>query len=363
MARQLDLGGCERDVTKIAKGLDRSRFEPHVGCFRSHGLRWDELKQAGVPLVEFPLHSLGAPSSWRAWTQMARYLRERDIRLVHAYDVPTDVYALPVAWMNERIAISSQLSYRGLAVPRTRHLLRLTDQMVDRVVVNCLAMQRHLVEDERVPPSRIYLCYNGVDTAEFYPLPGPRPERLRDASLVIGVVCALRPEKSLPTLLEAFAMVRSLKAGVKLILVGSGPVQPELEALSARLGLGEDCLFEPATSNVPFWMRGIDIFVLPSISEAFSNSLLEAMACGCCPVGSRVGGTPELIEHGTRGLLFEPGNAADLAHQLAFAMEREPRRKAMAAEAARFARERLSVEIAVGRMETLYGSLIEAHGG
>ena len=363
MARELNLGGCERDVAKIAMGLDRSRFEPHVGCFRPHGFRWDELKRKGVPVVEFPLRSLGAPSSWRAWTQMARYLRENDIRLVHAYDTPTVVYALPVVSMNRRIAVSSQLCYRSLVGARNMHLLRITDQMVDRVVVNCRAMERHLIEDEHVSPSRIYLCHNGVDTVEFRPLPGPRPERLREASLVIGTICVLRPEKDLPTLIEAFARVRHLKAGLKLILVGWGSVQPELEALSARLGLGEDCLFEPATSNVPFWMRGIDIFVLPSISEAFSNSLLEAMACGCCPVGSRVGGTPELIEHGRRGLLFEPGNVADLANQLAFAIEQEPRRKAMAAEAARFAREQLSIEVAVGRMENLYGSLIEAGGG
>jgi glycosyltransferase involved in cell wall biosynthesis len=80
--------------------------------------------------------------------------------------------------------------------------------------------------------------------------------------------------------------------------------------------VSESCHFEPATRDVAQWLRCIDIFVLPSLSEALSNSLMEAMACGCCPVASRVGGNPELVNPETTGLLFEAGDAGDLAAQL-----------------------------------------------
>lgn len=358
MVRELTIGGCERDLTKIAKGLDRARFTPHVGCFRSQGLRGDELRRAGIPVVEFPVRSLKSFGALRAFRQMARYLEEHGIRLIHAYDVPMNIYGLPVGWLCGRATLSSQLCYRGLCSPLTRFLLRFGDALVDRIVVNCEAMRRHMIDDERVPASRVYLSYNGVDTREFRPLEEPPPEALRGAPLVIGAVCAFRPEKNLPLLMEAFARVRSLKPGMKLALVGSGPVEEELKALCRRLRLEDDCVFEPMTAAVARWMRAIQIFALPSLSEAFSNGLLEAMACGCCPVGSRVGGTPELIEHERRGLLFENGNLDDLTAQLRRAIQDEPLRKAMAAEASRFAHQRLSVEFAVERMERLYSSLL-----
>ena len=106
-------------------------------------------------------------------------------------------------------------------------------------------------------------------------------------------------------------------------------------------------------------MRAIDIFVLSSHSEAFSNALLEAMACGCCAVGSRVGGTPELIGNDERGLLFESGNIADLAEKLSKLIQQEQLRRELAERAAEFARTKLTIEANVERMIQIYDGLLE----
>ena len=127
---------------------------------------------------------------------------------------------------------------------------------------------------------------------------------MRDAALVVGVVCVLRPEKGLETLLDAFAEVHAIEPGLKLAIVGSGPCLPDLQERARALGIIERCVFEPATPRVADWLRGIDIFVLPSLSEALSNSLMEAMACGCTVAASRVGGNPELVAHGETGMPF-----------------------------------------------------------
>jgi len=122
-----------------------------------------------------------------------------------------------------------------------------TDRLVDGIVVNCEFLRRHLREEEKVPAGLIHLCYNGVDTGAFQPQRGARPESLRGASLVVGVVCGLRPEKGLGTLLEAFAAVHGLEPGMKLAIVGSGPC---LEDLQARLTASEQSRNEPiATSS------------------------------------------------------------------------------------------------------------------
>src|SRR5438093_4525815 len=87
MVRELGIGGCERDLTKIAKGLNRDLFEPHVGCFHSEGLRTEELRAGGIPIIRFPVRSFGSLSALTGALQMGRYLDRHAIRLVHAFDV------------------------------------------------------------------------------------------------------------------------------------------------------------------------------------------------------------------------------------------------------------------------------------
>ena len=232
--------------------------------------------------------------------------------------------------------------------------------MVDTVVVNCEAMRRHLIDDEHVPDTQIELCYNGVVTTEFFPAETARADAISKASLVIGTVCVFRPEKALTLLQEAFLLVRNLDPDMKLFFVGSGPLLGKLRENAARLGIAEATVFIPATRNVASWMRSMDIFVLPSYSEAFSNSLLEAMACGCSVVGSRVGGTPELIgSNDERGFLFQSGDVADLASKLSKLITNRDLRRNLATEAAKFVRENLTIEIAAERMAAIYEELLQ----
>ncbi|HYP14404.1 MAG TPA: glycosyltransferase [Bryobacteraceae bacterium] len=360
MVRELGIGGCERDLTKIAIGLDRERFEPHVATFHPEGLRTSELRDAGIPILHLPVTSFQSPSAIAGARKMGQYMRQHGIRLVHSYDAPMTIFGVPAArFYRAPVVISSQLSYRALAKPSSRRLLRLTDHLVDRVVVNCEAMRDHMVNDEHLPRAKTYLCYNGVDTQIFYPGRTPVPEPLAGAPLVIGSVCGLRAEKRLDLLVDAFARVHGLLPGTKLAIVGSGVLLGPLEEQAKRLGVRDSCVFQPAISDVAPWMRAMDIFVLPSESEAFSNALLEAMACGCCPIGSRVGGTPELIANDERGLIFDSGDSAHLAEKLAAVIVNPELRRKYAAAAAKFAHDRLSIEIAVERMSELYAASIE----
>jgi glycosyltransferase involved in cell wall biosynthesis len=356
--RELNLGGIERDVTQIALKIDRSRFEPHVASYQAEGMRFEELRRAGVPFLHLPVTSLKSPSAVSAALCLRRYIREHGIQVVHAYD-SSAVFVAPIARaLRVPAVLSSTLGNRNLLDARTRRQVRWTDKIVDAVVVNCEAMRRHMMDDERMASDRIELCYNGVDTTRFYPGVACKPAPIADASFVIGTVCVLRPEKALDLLQDAFARVRHLKPGMKLLIVGSGPELPRLKANSQRLGVQDDCVFVPATSSVALYLRGVDIYVSCSRSEAFSNTILEAMACGCGVVGSRVGGTPELIGNEERGLLFQPGDVGDLSAKLTILIENEPLRRAFGSGAAEFARRKLSIEIAASRMAEIYEFLL-----
>jgi len=356
MVRELDSGGSERQMAETALSLDRSRFDPRVGCFRPTGMRGDELRSGGVPIVHFPVPSL---ATIKGAVQIARYIRKQGIRLVHTFDTPANLCAVPAARMaGSAVVVSSQRVHRGLWPGYVRHGLRVTDHLVDGIVVNCEFLRQHLREDEKIPPGLIHLCYNGIDTSVFQPESRGRTEALRESSLVVGVVCGLRPEKGLATLLEAFAAVHAIVPGMRLAIVGSGPCLPDLERRAQALGILRDCIFEPATKRVADWLRAIDIFVLPSLSEALSNSLMEAMACGCCVVASRVGGNPELVTHGETGMLFAPGDAAALAAILQQLARDPERRGQMASKAARFVPVRFSREAAARRMGEIYTALL-----
>ncbi len=346
MARELGLGGTERQLTEIARALDRKQFTPHVGCLHAEGLRGAELEAAGVPIVRFPMQSLYRPSAIGAARQMGRYLKQHRIQLVHTFDVPMNLFGVPVARAYRTpVVLSSQRAFRDLTPGMHRRLLRVTDHLVDGIVVNCEALRQHLIGDERVPAKRIHVCYNGIDTAAFQP-----GQRTGGNPVTIGVVCALRPEKGLPTLVEAFAQV----PGTQLVMVGSGPMLPELQRQAAALGVLDRCHFEPTTNRVADWLRKIDVFVLPSLSEALSNSLMEAMSCGCAVTASSTGGNIELIQSNITGLLFPPGDAAALAVNLRTLARNESLRMRLAANASRFIREGFSLERSAARMAEIY---------
>ena len=359
MARELGLGGKERQLAEIALALDREQFEPHVGCFTDGGFRAKELRAAGVPILELGVRSLVSPSAVEGARRMGAYLARHGIGLVHAFDVPLDLFAVPVArWYRTPVVLSSQRAHRDLTPGVTRHLLRITDRIVDGIVVNSRAVARALAEEDGVPASMVRLAYNGLDTSVFRRQGDRAVLPWGEAAVVVGTVCALRPEKGLHTLMEAFRKVKARRPGVKLAIVGSGPMLAELEA-----GSDGDCHFQPAVGNVAPWLRAMDIFVLPSLSEALSNSLMEAMGCGCCPVASDTGGNPELVQDGETGLLFPVGNAEALAARLALLLDEPEYRRELAAKAERRMEEHFTRQQAARAMGEIYLEFLAGPGG
>lgn len=360
LVRQLTIGGAERDAAKLARYLDRSRFEPHIACFHAEGERLEELQKAGVPILALPVRSFHNWTAVRGARLLRRYIREHGIVLMQAFDAPTSVFAVPLGRLFRVPAvIGSHLFFRHLIPPPQYQALAVVDRLAHRIVVNAHAVERHLIEDHHVGKERIFVSHNGVETSVFHPgPPGMRPPFFADASLIVGTVCVLREEKRLDLLLRAFSGVRHLDPRMKLLIVGSGEMLAAWLALRRELGLEECCHFEPASADVARWMRLMDIFVLPSRSEGFPNALLEAMACGCAVIGSAAGGIPELIDDGRDGFLFPPGDADQLAGRLSTLITGAELRRRMGSEAAAKARTRFSMEIAAARMERFYESLL-----
>ncbi len=185
--------------------------------------------------------------------------------------------------------------------------VRLTLHFADGVIATTPILKRYL--EHFVPPERLHLVPNGVDTSLFAAKPGyalADPPRL----LFVG---RLAPQKNLPLLLEACAL---LPRPVQVVLVGKGSLEAELRALASRLGVSVEFKGVVPHSELPGILASADVFVLPSLWEGHPKALLEAMACALPCVGTQVPGTRDVLENEHTGLLVPSGEADALAAAL-----------------------------------------------
>jgi glycosyltransferase involved in cell wall biosynthesis len=234
--------------------------------------------------------------------------------------------------------------------------------LVDGTVVNSANLREHLIKHDGLRATRLALVYNSIDIERFAPVSEGSPERaevLAGWSPVIGSTAMLRPEKGVDTLVEAFASLTRKAPAAGLLLVGGGPLQVRLEARIRELGLEDRVYFAGPVTDVLPWLRRMDIFVLPSLSEALSNSLLEAMSVGCPAVASQAGGNPELVRDGETGYLFQPGDAAGLAGKLQLLVQDPALRARLAAAGRAFIAQNFSRERSLGVLSDLYTRHLE----
>jgi sugar transferase (PEP-CTERM/EpsH1 system associated) len=210
-----------------------------------------------------------------------------------------------------------------------------------------------------VPSHRVSQIYNGVDTERF------RPVQVRGRidgcpfgheDFVVGWVGRMDPVKDLPNLVRGFARATRRSASrLRLVLVGDGPVRPAVERLVQEERLGERVWLAGERADIAEVMRGLDCFVLPSLGEGISNTILEAMATRLPVIATRVGGNAELIESGLTGLLVPPADSDALADALGhYSTDR-----AVARRHAKAARRLAQSRFSLARMVTDYCSLYE----
>jgi glycosyltransferase involved in cell wall biosynthesis len=149
---------------------------------------------------------------------------------------------------------------------------------------------------------------------------------------------------------------------IHLLLAGRGSEEGRIRELADRLRITNCLTLLPAQEEILTVLEKIDIFVLPSTTEALSNSLMEAMTCGLAVIASNVGGTPELIQHGQNGLLFESNNTTDLKQQIAKLLLDAGLRRRLGEASRKTIIERFSIEQSACRMAEMYQELLEQKG-
>jgi N-acetyl-alpha-D-glucosaminyl L-malate synthase BshA len=180
-----------------------------------------------------------------------------------------------------------------------------------------------------------------------------------DTEALLVHVSNFRPVKQVHLAVEAFRLVRR-RVRARLLLIGDGPVRADLERQVAADGLEADVEFVGEQQDLVPWLSAGDVFLLPSAQESFGLAALEAMACEMPVVAFRVGGLPEIIEHGVTGFLCTPGSVEEMAERTTELVTDGPRRTAMGAAAADDVGTRFCTERIVPLYEAAYRDVTRA---
>ena len=363
------VGGTERQFVYTAAGLDRSRFDVRVACLGRVGPFVKDIEALKVPISEYQTQSMYSCRTLREQVRFARDIRREGIQIVHAYGFYPNLFAvLPAALGTDSVTIAS---VRDMGVFSDRRKIKsismaLACRFADCVVANSNAARQWLL-GQGLGRYDIRVIPNGI------PIPPKRTVqdgmRIRSefhidpAAPLVAVVGRLTRTKGLEVFLEAAAALAADFPSVRFLIVGDAFVEPayrlELEQRARELNLVGTVIFAGQRTDVPQIMREIDISVLPSLSESFSNTLLESMANGIPVVATNVGGNPEIVTDDENGILVPPKDPAALTRAISRLLKcREIARRFGEAARAKVVKD-YSVDSLLRRTEDLYVSLLE----
>jgi glycosyltransferase involved in cell wall biosynthesis len=349
-------GGTERQMIELVRRLDRSRWAVHVPCFHSRGAWFGRVLEAAASVVEFPITTFQSTSALKHVRAFARWCDAFQIAIVHTTELYANIFGLPgAALAGVPVRIGNRREINPDKSPAQIAMQRVAYSFAHKVVANSRAAADRL-RLERVPARKITVIPNGLDLDTIQPA-AHRP-RLRKVTIVAN----LRPEKGHDVLMDAAVMTLRRFPDATFDCVGHGSELSVLVARAKRLGLTRAFTFLGHQDDVATRLAEADLFVLPSRSEAFPNSVLEAMAAGLPIVASGVGGILELIDSGRTGLLVPPGEPRPLADALCRLME-DPALAARLGDAARDeARAHYPFDRMVASFESLYLSELTRRG-
>ena len=344
-------GGTQRQMIELLARLDRRRFRVHPVCFHTAGAWFDRVTRLGEPVALFPIHGFRRPATARELRAFSQWCREKEIAVLHTCELYSNIFGLPggaMASVPARIG-----SRRGFVeTPGLQTLQRASYAAAHRIVANSHAAAERL-RLEGVADHKIVVIPNGIDTTIF----SRREYSSRPRE--IAMVACLRDEKRVDVLINAAPKILARYPDAHFLIVGDGTCRESLVALAGQLGLSEKFSFLGHRDDVPTILAQADVFVLPSRSEAFPNSIIEAMASGLPVVASNVGGIPELVEDGRTGRLVPPGEPEPLADAV-IGLLADPNRSADFGRAGRMKIEQnYSFDRMVEQMETLYVTELE----
>jgi sugar transferase (PEP-CTERM/EpsH1 system associated) len=244
---------------------------------------------------------------------------------------------------------------------------KLLKPFVDHYIAVSRDLEGYLQQKIAVAPTRVTQIYNGVDFHKFFPVEKelrkiPHPGFCGPGHFVIGAVGRMQEVKDQLTLARAFILLMQriphAEQRLRLVMIGDGPLRGQVHTLLAEAGIAQYAWLPGERDDVESIMRGFDLFVLPSLAEGISNTILEAMATGLPVVATAVGGNSELIQAGVTGTLVPQADAESMAHAVRAYVDNTELCTRHGTEGRRVIERRFSMEAMVNSYLAVYDRLL-----
>ncbi|MGA9116206.1 MAG: N-acetyl-alpha-D-glucosaminyl L-malate synthase BshA [Bacteroidota bacterium] len=364
-------GGSGVVATELGKALADRGHQVHFISYalpiRLHGysdnVYYHEVEMSSYPLFEFPLYTPALAS------KMVEVARFEKLDLLHAH------YAIPhatSAWLartilNDALAVVTTLHGTDITLvglePSFLPVMKFSIEQSDGVT----AVSRFLREKTTTNygiEKEIRVIPNFVDTEHY--VRGPQEESCRrlvpEGEKALVHISNFRSVKRVPDVVRIFDLVRR-QIPARLILVGDGPDRSAVELLVRELGLEKHVRFLGKQQELVPILSAADLFLMPSQSESFGLSALEAMACGVPVISSSAGGLPELQVHGETGYIAEMGDVQRMARYAVELLGNPARHALFRAAARRRAVEHFDIRKIVAEYERYYEECLRLRKG
>jgi len=313
--------GMEGGVMRVVNNCDPSRFKLFLcSLTRNRG----GLERIGGQVFYVEMHGKPGLDPLLLF-RLVHLMREHRIHVVHSHNWGTFFYGVVAAWIaGVKVVVHGEHGKEASDLApspfRKRVLQRWLAARCTQLVTVTHDLKNEIVSTWGVDSSKVKVIYNGLNLSLYgqeWDLSDLRVEiGVEPGDPIVGSVGRLRPVKNFGLLLEAMVLVIKELPRTRLVLVGGGKMEESLKGLARTLGIDSKVIFLGSRADVHRLISLFDVFVLPSLYEGMSNTILEAMACSRPIVATRVGGNPELVEDGLNGYLVPPRDANALAERI-----------------------------------------------
>jgi glycosyltransferase involved in cell wall biosynthesis len=360
----LGIGGAEVVIQHLAYGIDRRSFNVGVCCIRVRGPIGEELARAGIDIVTLSNASVPKPDYF-AFIKLLKVIREKNIDVLHTHTVNALVAGGLCKLLMPRLKLIHTFHFGNY--PHLGNRIMWMEHLFSRLATRLIAVgevqRQQLKSTYRFGEQSVGMVWNGVPLNSHAGDPAFRSRVGADQHVLVGTIATLIEQKGLRDFLAVARRFQSAADKVRFVIVGEGHLRAELETMRRDWGLENTLVITgwvPNAASVA--LPCFDVFFQPSLWEAMSIAILEAMAAGKPIVATRVGETPHIIEDGVDGLLVNPKDVDGMADAVGRLVDDADLRRQLGAAAQHKVGQRFTVEQMTRTYEDIYLQTVEPTG-
>ena len=314
---RFDTGGLENGVVNLINSLGNEEYTHSIVTLKGHNADFAaRIKTANVKYYDLAKRDGNDLGIFWLMNQLLKQLKPD---ILHTRNTATLEMQLVGWWRRVKLRIHGEHGWdvndmhgQNLTYQRLRKLLK---PIIHEYIALSKEARDYLLDIIKVKPQRLNHICNGVDKTKFSTKGAPT----NTSPFIIGCVGRLEHVKNHVLLAEAFVIVSQKTQGkvdIQLQLVGEGSCREKVESLLSDGGCVDNTWLAGNRNDVAELMMNFDVFVLPSLAEGISNTILEAMSCGLPVIATEVGGNVELVQHDKSGYLVSVSSAEEMAQQM-----------------------------------------------